>query len=535
MADQNSTQSPAPRAAGGRFLKSIGTVSSLTMLSRILGFARDILLARYLGAKLVADCFFVAFKLPNFFRRLFAEGAFNAAFVPLFCEQLGDGDNADRRANAKLFAEQALAVLLPVLLAFTALFQIFMPWIMYGLAPGFADDPEKFTLAIEFTRATFPYLMLVSMVSLMAGVLNGMGRFAAAAAAPIVLNMVLLGSLIAFHESDLLAGRALSNAVSVAGIAQFIWITIAAKRAGMGLRLRLPKLTPKVRELGVIMLPAALGAGAVQVNLVIDIILASFLAEGSLSYLFYADRLNQLPIGVIGVAVGTVLLPTLARSLGNGDLKGAQVQQNRAIEAAMFLTIPAAVALAIVPGPIIATLFERGEFTAEATVATAAALTAYAIGLPAYVLIKVLVPAFYARKDTKTPVRIAIVALIANTVLNVILMQFLQHVGLALATAIAAWMNVAMLYLVLLRRGYFVIAPGTYSRVLRILLASAAMGGVAWFLANAVAGQFVGDLWSRVGAILMLVTGGAASYLVFARLLGLVRFSDLTAILRPKG
>ncbi len=514
-------------------LRSISTVGGLTMVSRVLGFTRDILMARYVGAGMVADCFFVAFKLPNFFRRLFAEGAFNAAFVPLFCGILGDGSDPARRADAKHFAQEALAVLLPVLLAFTGLMQAVMPWAMYGLAPGFADDPEKFALAIEFTRATFPYLMLVSMVSLMAGALNGLGRFAAAAAAPILLNIVLVGALAFYHDSDLLAGRALSRAVTIAGIVQFFWISIAASRAGMGLRLPRPRLSPRVRELGIIMLPAALGAGAVQVNLVIDIILASFLPEGSLSYLFYADRLNQLPIGVIGVAVGTVLLPALSIALASGDPQKARSQQNRAIEAALFFTIPAAVALALVPGALIGTLFERGAFTPEATAATAMALTAYAVGLPAYVLVKVLTPAFFSRKDTKTPVKVALVALLVNLVLNLILMIPLQHVGLALATAIAAWVNVVMLYVILVRRGHFRMDARLKSRALRIILASVAMGAGVWLLAAYLGDQFAGDSMNRIAALTGLVIAGMLLYGLAVRLFGAMKAGEIRDILKP--
>lgn len=514
-------------------LRSISTVGGLTMVSRVLGFTRDILMARYVGVSMAADCFFVAFKLPNFFRRLFAEGAFNAAFVPIFCGILGDGSDSGHRARAKQFAEEALAVLLPVLLLFTALMQAVMPWAMYGLAPGFADEPEKFALAIEFTRATFPYLMLVSMVSLMAGVLNGLGRFAAAAAAPILLNITLIGSLTLFHDSALVAGWSLAHAVTIAGIIQFLWISVAASRAGMGLRLPRPRLTPRMRELGRIMLPAALGAGAVQVNLVIDIILASFLPEGSLSFLFYADRLNQLPIGVIGVAVGTVLLPALSIALASGDQQKAVRQQNRAIEAALFFTIPAAVALALVPGPLIGTLFERGAFTPAATAATAMALTAYAVGLPAYVLVKVLTPAFFSRKDTKTPVKVALAALLVNLVLNIILMIPLKHVGLALATAIAAWVNVITLYVILVRRGHFKIDARLKSRGIRIILASLAMGAVIWLLAGYLAGQFAGGNMDRIAALSGLVIGGMIFYAAAARLLGAMGKGEIRNILKP--
>lgn len=493
-------------------LRSISTVGGLTMVSRVLGFGRDILLARYIGAGLVADCFFVAFKLPNFFRRLFAEGAFSAAFVPLFCGLLGEKGDAEGLAKAKRFAEETLAVLLPILLLFTALMQIFMPWVMYALAPGFADEPEKFQLAIDLTRSTFPYLMLISLVSLMAGVLNGVGRFVTGAAAPIFLNICLIGSLILFHDSDLLAGRSLARAVTIAGIVQLLWMAYGMKKAGLPLRLPRPRLTPKIKALGIIMLPAALGAGAVQVNLVIDVILASLLPEGSLSYLFYADRLNQLPIGVVGVAVGTVLLPSMSRKLAAGQEGAAITQQNRAIEAAMFLTIPAAVALAVLPVPLITVLFERGAFTSQATAATAMALSAYAVGLPAYVLIKVLTPGFFSRFDTKTPVRIALVALLVNVVLNLLLMGPFKHVGLAMATAVAAWVNAGALYLVLRRRGQFQIDQQLKSRLIGIVLASAGMGLAVFWLAGRLYGAFSGTIGGQVLAILELIFFGLLVY-----------------------
>ncbi len=493
-------------------LRSISTVGGLTMVSRVLGFGRDILLARYIGAGLVADCFFVAFKLPNFFRRLFAEGAFSAAFVPLFCGLLGEKGDAEGLAKAKRFAEETLAVLLPVLLLFTALMQIFMPWVMYILAPGFADEPEKFQLAIDLTRSTFPYLMLISLVSLMAGVLNGVGRFVTAAAAPILLNICLISSLVVFHDSDLLAGRSLARAVTIAGIVQLLWMAYGMKKAGLPLRLPRPRLTPKIKALGIIMLPAALGAGAVQVNLVVDVILASLLPEGSLSYLFYADRLNQLPIGVVGVAVGTVLLPSMSRKLAAGDEASAVSQQNRAIEAAMFLTIPAAVALAVLPVPLITVLFERGAFTSEATAATAMALSAYAVGLPAYVLIKVLTPGFFSRFDTKTPVRIALVALLVNVVLNLLLMGPFAHVGLAMATAVAAWVNTLALYLVLRRRGQFQIDRRLKNRLIGIVLASAGMGAAVFWLAGRLSGAFSGTIGGQVLAISELIFFGLLVY-----------------------
>lgn len=507
-------------------IKAISTFGGLTMISRIMGFTRDVFMARFLGASLVADAFFVAFKLPNFFRRLFAEGAFNSAFVPLFVGELGDASK-DRFAAAKVFAEESMAVLLFVLMVFTGLMQAFMPWVMLGLAPGFVDDPEKFNLAINFTRATFPYLMLISLVSLMAGVLNGLQKFAAAAAAPIILNLTLIGSLLLFNDNQILTGHHLARAVTVAGLFQFIWLAIALKRAGMALRLRWPRLTPKVRELGRIMLPVAIGAGAVQVNLVIDIILASLLPDGSLSYLFYADRLNQLPLGVIGVALGTVLLSSLSSSIAAGDLAKARSDQNRALEFGLLLTLPAATALVVMPEALIGTLFERGAFSHVDTIQTAKALGAYALGLPAYVAIKVLAPAFFARKDTKTPVKIGMIALVINLVFNLILMGPFFHVGLAMATAISAWANAGMLYFMLKRSEYFTFDTRLKSRAFGMIMASGGMAAVIYYLNQVYLMDFFGDLSARVSSLGIIIAAGIFSYGVLTFVFGALKRDDL--------
>ncbi|MEE8306071.1 MAG: murein biosynthesis integral membrane protein MurJ, partial [Gammaproteobacteria bacterium] len=367
-------------------LRFVATIGGLTAISRVLGFARDILMTAFLGAGWVADCFVIAFKLPNFFRRLFAEGAFNAAFVPLFSEKLlGKGTDDTLPAEAKQFAEETYSVLLLVLFAFVGLMEIFMPWVMLVLANGFSDQPDKFALAVTLTRITFPYLMLISLVSLLGGVLNSLQKFAAVAATPILLNLSIIGGLLALHDILPTPAHALSVGVTLGGLVQFFWLAVALRRHGIALQLRKPTLTPGVKKLLVLMAPVALGAGAMQVNLLIDIIIASFLPEGSLSYLFYADRLNQLPIGIVGVAIGTAILPMLSRQLTDGHEADAAATLNRSIELALFFAVPAAVALMIIPGPLIAGLFERGAFDAADTAKTAAALMAYAAGLPAYV------------------------------------------------------------------------------------------------------------------------------------------------------
>ncbi|MBL6953521.1 MAG: murein biosynthesis integral membrane protein MurJ [Alphaproteobacteria bacterium] len=507
--------------------RAFATVGGYTMLSRILGFVRDILIAGTLGAGPIADAFFVAFKLPNFFRRLFAEGAFNAGFVPLFSDLLATKGPGPARA----FAEQALSVLLLTLFIFVTLAQITMPWVMQVLAPGFVGDPERFDLAVAFTRITFPYLLLISLVSLMGGVLNSLQRFAAVAATPVLLNICLIAAvtLLAPHMPS--PGHALAWGVAAAGVAQLIWLSVACQKAGMGLTLPRPRLTPKVRELLRLILPAALGAGVVQVNLVIDIILASLLPQGSVSFLFYADRLNQLPIGVVGVAVGTAVLPLLSRLVAQKDQPGAVAALNRAIELTLFLALPAMFAFLVTADELILTLFQRGQFDVTAARATAFALTAYAVGLPGYVLVKVLTPAFFARRDTRTPVLVGIVAVVANLILNLILMQFMAHAGLALATAIAAWLNVSLLCWILYRRGD--LAPDTrlIQRLGRALGAALAMAGGLWWLKSLLAAQFLGGETQRILALLALVVAGMLGFALAALILRAIRLDEIRTLL----
>ncbi|MDJ0896440.1 MAG: murein biosynthesis integral membrane protein MurJ, partial [Alphaproteobacteria bacterium] len=417
-------------------LRAIATVGGWTMGSRVLGFIRDMAIAAIMGAGPIADAFFVAFQFPNLFRRLIGEGAFNAAFVPLFAGTL----ETEGHAAAKRFAEATLAVLLPILIIFTVAVEFAMPAILAVIAPGFRADPAKFAMTVDFARLTFPYLMMMSLVALMSGILNALHRFAAAAAAPILLNVVLIASLLMVHAGVLPhPGYALSWGVALAGIGQFLWLAAACQRAGLLPGLPRPRLTAKVRRLFRLMLPGVIGAGVYQVNVLVGIALASLLPEGAVSYLYYADRVNQLPLGVIGAATGVALLPMLTRQLRGGDGTGARDSQNRAIEFSMLLTLPAAAALVAIAYPVIATLFERGAFTADDARAAAATLAAFALGLPAYVLVKALSPGFFAREDTATPVKVAVCALALNIVLAYMLMQVLAQVGIALAAAVTAW------------------------------------------------------------------------------------------------
>jgi putative peptidoglycan lipid II flippase len=507
------------------------TVSGLTAVSRVLGFIRDMLFAAALGAGIGADAFLVAFKLPNFFRRLFAEGAFNAAFIPMFAGRLeGEG-----KAEAKRLADETMAVLLLVLVVLTVLFEIAMPWVMLGLAPGFVDEPEKFALAVELTRITFPYLLLISLVALFGGMLNSTGRFAAYAAAPILLNLTLIAAaLVAYYSDTIGAGHALAWGVTLGGVAQLMLLLANLSRAGLMPRLVMPRLTKGVRQVLKLFGPAALGAGVVQINLVIDLWVASFLETGSISYLYYADRVNQLLLGVVGIAVGTALLPLLSRQIEAGDQRGANDSQSRAVELVMLFCLPGAAALIIIAQPIIAVLFERGAFDAYDTAASAAALVAFAIGLPAYVLIKVFAPGFFARKDTKTPVKVAVVGLLSNLAIMLTLIWSMGHVGIALATAGAAWINGGILCYILIKRGHFTPDERLKRRLPRIFLASLAMA-VVLVAADVAVTRYVPDgLVFQASALGAMVVLGLAVYGLAGQLLGAFNFADIKAMLRKR-
>ena len=512
-------------------IRAAATVGSFTMMSRITGFLRDMLIAAMLGAGPVADAFFVAFKLPNFFRRLTAEGSFTVAFVPLFAGTL----EADGVAAAKRFASDVLAMMSVVLLALTLAMELTMPWVMYVMAPGFVATPDRFALAVELTRITFPYLLLISLVALYGGILNSIDRFAAMAAAPILLNLILIGAVFGFADWLETPSHALAWGVAVAGLAQLFWLITAARREGWVLTLRLPKATPEVRKLFRLMLPAMLGAGVVQINLLIDMILASTLPLGSISFLYYADRVNQLPLGVIGVAIGTALLPMLSRHWHAGDDAAALKIQNRALEFGALLTVPAAIGLMVLATPIITVLFERGAFEAADTAATASAMIAFAAGLPAFVLVKVLQPGFFAREDTKTPVKVAATTVVLNLILNLILMQYLAHVGLALATAIASWVNALVLAYLLGRDGAFYLDARSRRRLPRILFCALLMGGCLYgarHLVNRMAfdsflGAATGVLELGVLILLALVVYFGATLVI-----GAMRLSDMRGALR---
>ena len=513
-------------------LRSVATVGSYTLVSRVFGFIRDILTAAILGAGPVADAFFVAQRLPNLFRSLFAEGAFNAAFVPLASGALAEGGKPALRA----FAEEAFSVLFAALFLFVLLGEIFMPWLMTLIAPGFEAEPGKFDLVVTLTRITFPYLLFISLTALQGGLLNTVDRFAAPAATPILLNLFLIAGLLLmahFHWQD---GQVLAWALSAAGVAQFLWLLLSCAKAGVALRLRLPRLTPAVRQTLKIMGPGVLGAGVTQLNLLISTALASLLPGGSVSYLYYADRLNQLPLGVVGIAVATAILPPLSRQVRTGDDAGAVATQNRAVELALLLTLPAAAALVVLAQPILAVLFQRGAFGPTETAATAAALAAYAAGLPAFVLVKVLAPGFFARQDTATPVKVAAATVAANLLLTLLLMQFLAHVGVAIALSLAGWMQALALFTLLARHGHFRLDRRARSNIPRITAASLAMAAAVLALRLALEPALAGPLMLRLGALAGLVAAGIVIFGALVLALGVTDWRELRGqLLRSRG
>ena len=513
-------------------LASIFTVGSYTLASRVLGFIRDILIAHALGTGLAADAFFVSKRFPNLFRSLFAEGAFNAAFVPQYARRLeGEGSESARR-----FAEQVMSVMTVVLLIFTFIAQAGMPWLMYLLAGGYADDPPKFALSVLLTQVTFPYLLFMSLTALQGGILNSLHQFMHAAAAPILLNIVMIAALVivapfALPFEDVAYG--LAWAMTVAGVGQFLWMVIACHRAGMDLHLPRPRLTPEVRQLFRLMLPGIIGSGVMQINLVIGTQIASW-QDGAVSYLYYADRVYQFPLAVVGSAAGVVLLPVLSRHLRAGEDAAAMATLNRGIELVLLLTVPAAVALIAIPLPIVRVLFQHGNFTAQDSLATAIALGIYGAGLPAFVLVKALTPAFYAREDTATPFRYAIISMVVNTILSVVLFQVMAFAGIALGTVLASWLNIGMLSFRLHKRGHLAVDTRLRARLPRILISSLLMGFAVSALAWPLAPLLSGRLYLQAAAIIILVLVGLIVFGALALLTGGTSAAEFRALLRGR-
>jgi putative peptidoglycan lipid II flippase len=451
------------------------TVGGITLVSRVTGFARDIMLAAILGAGPVADAFFVALRLPNHFRAIFAEGAFNSAFIPAYARVRG----SDGAAAAKLFSDRIFMLLLASQIVLLAAALLFTPAVIDLLAPGFGKDPARFSLAVDLTRITFPYLLLISLVTLYSGILNALDRFVTAAAAPILLNLSIMMTLAlaAFFPT---AGHAAAWGVLIAGILEFLLVAGDVGRRGALPRFCWPKFDTDVKTFLKRFGPATVGSAETQIALFADTIIASFLVAGSLSALYYADRLNQLPIGVIGIAAGTVLLPEMARRITAGDESGAKHAQNRAVEFTLVLAVPCLIAFIMVPELIMRALFGRGAFTAANAAAAAATLTAYAIGLLPFVLMRSATTTFLARGDTITPVKALFVAVAVNVALKIVLMGSYAQVGLAIATSIGAWVNLLLLVWFASRQNLIVVDARLRQAVVKLLGAAVALAAAIW-------------------------------------------------------
>lgn len=521
-------------------LKNVGTIGGLTAVSRVFGFARDILLARALGAGLAADAFQLAFTLPNTFRRLFAEGAFSVAFVPLYSRALhGRDGEPGSEAAATAFANDVLSVFVWVLLAFTGVCMVFMPGIVWLLAREYASVPGKFELSVFLARVTFPYLGLISLVAMLSGLLNARSRFGPGAAAPILLNIFLISGIIlgdylrGTSGDDVVVVQALAIAVSLSGAAQLAYLAWATRRAGVRLTVTLPKFTPEVKRLGMLILPATFGAGIYQISQLVDTFFATSLPQGSLTLLKLADRLNQMPLGIVGIALGTAILPMLSRHIHTGDNAEAQRLQGNAFEIATLLTLPAAAALAVCAPAFCTAFFVGGKFTPADGALMANIVVALVAGLPAYVIVKVLNPGFFAREDTRTPVWTALASLIFNIALNLYVVSRYGIVGLAAATAASASLNCALLYVMLHKRGWFRFTTKLFSRVARQLIATGAMTAVLWYLMPLMADRYAGNLIEKIWSLAVLVGAGGAVFFGVAFAVGALD-KDLVGQLRRR-
>ncbi len=430
--------------------RSFFTVSLYTFLSRVLGFIRDILIARYLGSTVIADAFFVAFRIPNFFRRVLAEGAYSAALIPVFS---GVVLNPKDEHEASDFVENTTSMLLFATVVLTIIFFFGMPYIIQVLAPGFTDNKEAYELAVHFGKIIFPYIIFISLAAHFTSINNVHERFAAGAFAPAILNISFILSLFFLTPFVTTAGHALSYGVLIGGVLQFLYLYRAVLNFYRP-RIRIPVLNEKLRKFFKLFLPGVVGSGVIQLNIVIGTIIASFLPVGAISHIYYADRLNQLPLAIFGIALGIVLLPSLSKAIKQSDSISVNNIQNRSLEFSLLISLPSAIGLFILAKPIIYILFERGAFVSEDTFYTSKVLSYFALGLPAYIITKVLVACFFAREDTKTPLYISILSVISNVVLSLLLIGSMREMGIALATAISAWVNASLLYFFLAFRNH---------------------------------------------------------------------------------
>jgi putative peptidoglycan lipid II flippase len=507
-----------------KLIRSIVSVGIYTIFSRVTGFARDILMASLIGAGATMDALVIAIKIPSFLRRIFAEGAFNASFVPIFNDLL----HRQSQAEAIKFARTVLSFITLSLLGIILVFEIWMPWLLPLLVPGFKN--ETLALAIDLSRITFPFALLISLVALFSGILNSLERFDAAASSPIAGNIFLVGILLMADPHTVVSGKPVAVAILGSGVAQMIWVLIPCFFGGIPLKFEIPRLTPPMRQFMKRFVPGALGSGVFQVQLFVGMSIGSLLPAGTMSYLHYADRLHQLPISVIGGAISTALLPALSRQSREGNHQEALFSQNRAIEFSLLISLPAMIALTFLSYPLISVIFYRGAFSLSAVQETAYTLTALSMGLPAYILIKIFNTSFFSRQDTATPLQVAGISILMDLGLNLLLMSPLKHVGIALSTAISAWISASILLFLLKRRGLFKMDERLKRFLVKIISISLFTWGGIFLLSSFLTGSLPlkGSLGKEISHLLILLGGGGGLFYTLARSLGCTHFSKHT-------
>jgi putative peptidoglycan lipid II flippase len=515
-----------------KLLKAMATIASFTILSRIAGMVRDMLTASVLGAGPVADAFFVALKLPNFFRRVAAEGAFSVSFIPLYTKTISEeGDD-----KAGQFAGEVFSLMTIILSVFTVLVILTMPWVIHLIAPGFGEGTERYDLAVTLTRFSFPYLLLISVTALFGGMLNAHHKFAPFAAAPIVFNLTLIVAMLCLAPMMPTAGHAMAIGITLSGVFQIVLMLLFIRKHKILFHMGRPRLSDKTKKLFKLMGPGVLSAGVFQVNLFVDMMVASLLPAGAISHLYYADRLHQLPLSIAGIAVGTALLPMLSRAIAEKNTTESQSLFNRSLEFCFFVALPATVALLIIPVPMVAALFEHGKFSAVDTQQTAFVLMGYGVGLPAYIASKIFMTAFWANHDTATPVKIAIGVAVGNLMACLLFFPVLGAAGISLATGVMGWVQVFFLWRVLKRQAVFDFDDRLRIVFPKISICSCIMGLVLSVLSYGLQNFFHDALAVKILALLALLGGGAITYALTIHVSGVLKLNDITTYLkRSKG
>ena len=509
--------------------RSFFTVSFYTLLSRVLGFIRDIFIARFLGSTVTADAFFVAFRIPNFFRRVLAEGAYSAALIPVFSGVVIDSKDDQEAAD---FVENTMSLLLLVTILLTIIFYFGMPYIIQVLAPGFSENKEAFDLAVHFGKIIFPYLIFISLVAHFTSIINVHGKFAAGAFAPAILNISFILSLFLLTPYLSSAGHALAYGVLIGGLFQFIFMYQAVLQLYRP-RIRLPHLNEKLRKFFRLFFPGIIGSGVIQLNIIIGTIIASFLPVGAISHIYYADRLNQLPLAIFGIAMGVVLLPSLSKAIKENNKQEIETTQNRSLEFCLLISLPSAAGLFILSYPIINILFERGAFLSNDTFYTSQVLSIFALGLPAYILIKVLVTCFFAREDTKTPLYISIISVIINVVLSLLLIGSMREMGIALATAISAWVNALLLFLILYFKKNLILDNQLFKSSFKIIISVIIMVIACYFLNNFLFSNILDlNTFIKILILLIIIGGSKIIYLGMIFMLKVLTIDDLKRYMR---